>query len=188
MSQCSTRDRRRPETAPKPPQRDAPSGWDRFAEEVDPLPDGKPPLDPERWTGNREAVREEAVAERTAPRRIGIGAGSGVNRRQASQLRRGQYPIQARIDLHGRTVAEARIEVARFLKASAGRDLRCVLVITGKGRSAQGSSGGILRKSLEQWLNAPGTRDLVLACEEAQPSHGGAGAFYVLLRRRRVGR
>ena len=62
---------------------------------------------------------------------------------------------------------------------SAGK--RCVLVITGKGLS----SGGVLRDQVPRWLNLAPNRARVLAFDYARQHHGGAGALYVLLKRRR---
>ena len=124
-----------------------------------------------------------------ASKRIRIGALDGLNRRQAAALRRGGIAIEARLDLHGFTRRDAARKVAGFLAESAHRGLRCVLVITGRGSSDPlADAGGALRRGLEEWLNEPATRPLVLACVPARGRHGGHGAFYVLLRRRAGGR
>ena len=62
-------------------------------------------------------------------------------------------------------------------------DLRCVLVITGRGRVSE--DGGVLRTEVPRWLNQPPNRARVLAITEAQPKHGGHGALYVLLKKGR---
>ncbi len=160
------------------------SGWDRFTQGVEPLPDDKPPVDPGTPLTTGNAVRE-GTGGAVGRHQIRIGIPDGLNRRQADQLRRGNYPIQRRLDLHGRTSAEARTEVGHFLQSAAAKELRCVLVITGQGRDAHGSPRGVLRDSLERWLNRPRTRDLVLASAPARPRDGGGGAFYILLRRKR---
>lgn len=120
------------------------------------------------------------------------GAASGVDRRTAQRLARGQTPIEGRIDLHGMTQAKALGALERFLADSAGAGRRCVLVITGKGAERARGEGampdrdaGVLRRSLPRWLALPGLRDRVVAYCPAIPRHGGDGAFYVLLRRRR---
>jgi len=119
---------------------------------------------------------------------IEIGSVAGLNRRQADALRGGNIAIDAQLDLHGLSRKEAGAKVAAFLTRSARRGLRCVLVITGQGRrDPLAEARGVLRGGLERWLNAPATRPLVLACVPAQRRHGGQGAFYVLLRRRRSG-
>lgn len=149
---------------------------------------------PERERLVEETVVREGVGARRRPGkgresgsaagRIRIGALDGLNRRQAVALRRGGIAIDARLDLHGFTRRDAARKVAAFLTQSAHRGLRCVLVITGQGRSDPlADARGVLRRGLEAWLNEPATRRLVLACVPARGSHGGQGAFYVLLRR-----
>ena len=118
--------------------------------------------------------------------RIEVGSVAGLNRRQADALRGGEIAIDAQLDLHGLSRKEAGDKVAAFLARSTRRGLRCVLVITGQGRrDPLAKARGVLRGGLERWLNEPATRPLVLACVPAQRRHGGQGAFYVLLRRRR---
>lgn len=141
-------------------------------------------------------VRERRASDRPGGKagsagrgsRIEIGSVAGLNRRQADALRGGTIAIDARLDLHGFSRNEAGGQVAAFLARSARRGLRCVLVITGQGRrDTLAKARGVLRGGLEPWLNQPATRPLVLACVPAQRRHGGQGAFYVLLRRRRSG-
>lgn len=103
-----------------------------------------------------------------------------LDRRSWLKLRRGLYPIGARLDLHGLTQAEAHNRLVAFLAAAQGRGSRCVLVITGRGVR----HGGTLRAMTPRWLDEPPNRPRVLAYAPAQLSHGGEGALYVLLRRR----
>ena len=118
------------------------------------------------------------------PDRLRIGAAAGVNRSQADRLRQGRLMIEARLDLHSHSRRDAGARVAGFLTQAASRGQRVVLIITGqKRRDPLSRPEGVLRRDLENWLNAPGTRDRVLACEPAQPKDGGKGAFYVLLKR-----
>jgi DNA-nicking Smr family endonuclease len=111
------------------------------------------------------------------------GAAPGVDRRTAERLRRGQFAVDARLDLHGHTQEEAHRALAAFIEAAWQRRARCVLVITGKGRGGEGA--GVLRAALPRWLNAEGVRARVLAFAPAQAKDGGSGALYVLLRRQR---
>ena len=134
------------------------------------------------------AVRERRAGSARTGSRIEIGSVAGLNRRQADALRGGDIAIDARLDLHGLSRREAAGKVAASLAQSARRGLRCVLVITGQGRrDPLGKARGVLRGGLEGWLNKRAIRPLVLACVPAQRRHGGHGAFYVLLRRGRVG-
>ncbi len=111
------------------------------------------------------------------------GGVAGVDRRSVARMKRGQMRIEARLDLHGHTQSEAHGELAAFLADAQARGKRCVLVITGKGVTKEG--GGVLRASTPRWLNEPANRGRVLAFDYAQPKHGGHGALYVLLRRKR---
>ena len=120
------------------------------------------------------------------------GVASGVDRRTAQKLVRGQMSIEGRIDLHGMSQAQARRALERFLADSTAANKRCVLVITGKGSARDSEDGfmpsrdvGVLRRSLPRWLDLPGLREKVVAYHAAKPRDGGEGAFYVLLRRRR---
>jgi DNA-nicking Smr family endonuclease len=88
-------------------------------------------------------------------------------------------PIDARIDLHGMTQEEAHRALLRFLARAYEDGRRAVLVITGKGGE------GLLRAGVPRWLAEASVRGMILAIEEAQPRHGGAGAKYVLLRKKR---
>ena len=108
---------------------------------------------------------------------------SGLDRRTAQRLRRGLIPIDARLDLHGMMQAEARRRVTEAVAAARSRGQRCLLVITGKGEI--GGETGVLRQMLPHWLTAPPNAGSVLRCEPARAAHGGAGAWYVLIRKPR---
>jgi DNA-nicking Smr family endonuclease len=113
----------------------------------------------------------------------------GLDKASAERLKRGRYPIEARIDPHGMTQDDAHRMLGDFIARSARAGLRCVLVITGKGLrrlddERSGSEIGILRNAAPRWLNEAPNRARILAFAAAQPRHGGGGALYVLLRRR----
>jgi len=110
---------------------------------------------------------------------------AGVDKRLAERLKRGQLEIEGMLDLHGLTQDEAHRQLDGFLAAAAQAGRRCVLVITGKG--AWRAAAGVLRESVPRWLNEAPNRARVLAIAQAQPRHGGSGALYVLLKRRREG-
>jgi DNA-nicking Smr family endonuclease len=107
------------------------------------------------------------------------GRAAGVNRRQLRELGRGQLVAEARLDLHGMTVAGARVELERFVAQAIAERRRCVLIIHGRGHHSTG--GPVLRDAVVEQLAADGAR--VLGFRTAQPADGGAGALYVLLRR-----
>ena len=105
-----------------------------------------------------------------------------IDRRSWERLKRGQIAIERKLDLHGRTQSEAHRALDRFLAMAAATGLRCVLVVTGKGGAA---GRGVLRQMVPRWLAEAGNRDKVLTYCPAQPRHGGDGALYVLLKRRK---
>lgn len=107
----------------------------------------------------------------------------GLDRRRMERLKRGRLEIDGVVDLHGLTQEAAHRRIERYVHESVTAGRRCILVITGKGAVSQG--GGILRRRLVEWLNAPSCRPYVVAFVQAQPNHGGSGAFYVLLKRQR---
>ena len=95
------------------------------------------------------------------------------------KLRLGKYEIEARLDLHRRTVEQARSELFRFIHDCMDHDIRCILVLPGKG-DRNINDPGILKSYLVHWLE---DLDDVQAFHTAQKHHGGSGAFYVLLRK-----
>jgi DNA-nicking Smr family endonuclease len=106
-----------------------------------------------------------------------------VDRRTADRLKRGRLEIEGRIDLHGMTRAAAQDALTNYVISAADRGRRCILVITGKGTFSGGP--GVLKQEVPKWLNMPPLRERIVAVNEAQPKHGGGGALYVLLKRKR---
>lgn len=106
------------------------------------------------------------------------------------RLKRGKLRPEARIDLHGLTLAEAHPALTGFILSSHAAGRRLVLVITGKGKLRDDiapipARRGLLRHQVPQWLGLPPLGQVVLQVTPAHISHGGEGAFYVYLSRRR---
>ena len=108
------------------------------------------------------------------------------------RMTRGKMKPEARIDLHGMTLSEAHPALVDFVLRSHARDLRLLLVITGKGRGGERQDDGpipirrgVLKQQVPGWLTAPPLGAIVLEIREAHARHGGGGAFYVYLRRSR---
>lgn len=112
-------------------------------------------------------------APRREPKR-GIAERSGERK-----VRRGQVEIGAALDLHGHTYASARAALARFLIAAQARGERVVIVVTGVGRGG----AGVLKQALPEWLAQPDLRPLTSGYAQAHRKHGGAGAYYVFLKK-----
>ncbi len=117
-----------------------------------------------------------------------------LDRRMSGKVARGRIGIDARIDLHGMTQAAAHRRLVTFLHEAQATGARLVLVITGKGSPDRSEAAfatmyeperGVLRRAVPQWLNGAELRPFVVGFGEASRRHGGGGALYVQVRRRR---
>jgi DNA-nicking Smr family endonuclease len=141
--------------------------------------------------GTRSAAPASKSTPKSAPKALPKPAPrlEPLDRRQKQRLARGTVPLDARIDLHGRTQSEAHAALLHFLRAAQRDGARFVLVITGKGARARDdwSERGVLKRQVPQWLKLPEFRGYVVGFEDAHIGHGGEGALYVRLRRARAG-
>lgn len=169
--------------------------WDRLRQSVRPL--AKPP------TQTTERARDEAAEPVTAPDKAKargrprpaqpspaatpVPALAPLEQRTRRRLARGLVEIDARVDLHGMRQERAFNVLVSFLRRAQTHDNRIVLVVTGKGRAGDGERG-VLARSVPDWLSRPDLRGLVVGWEPAGRRHGGAGALYVRIRRRREAR
>lgn len=119
---------------------------------------------------------------------------SPLDRREQRRLATGRTAIEARLDLHGHRRHEAYDELRAFILRCRAQGLRHVLVITGKGNRSPEDEGefyvsepvrGVLRQQVPQWLSEPALQAHIIGFEQAHLRHGGEGALYVRLRRRR---
>ncbi len=112
------------------------------------------------------------------------GARTGLDPRLIVRLRRGEFPLEAHLDLHGMTQPDSRLVLSEFIQESVRKGRRMVLVVPGRGL---GSPGGrpVLKHAVVQWLSHGMLSGYVLGFVTARPTDGGAGALYVLLRRDR---
>lgn len=110
------------------------------------------------------------------------GAAPGIDARLLRSLRRGDFSVQARLDLHGMTQVQAKDAVDRFLTDSRRTNKRCVLIVHGRGLNSKDQIP-VLKEALRVWLGQKRVGKTVLAFATARPQDGGAGAVYVLLRR-----
>lgn len=113
-----------------------------------------------------------------------------MDNKSFGKMKRGKLKPEARIDLHGMTMAEAHPELVSFILGSQSMGRRLVLVITGKGKDRDDGGAiptrhGILRHQVPQWLALPPLSQAILQVTPAHLKHGGHGAYYVYLRRNR---
>lgn len=119
---------------------------------------------------------------RLPPAPIAVGTPpAGLDAKRWTALRRGKLRPERTLDLHGKRAQEAHGAVRGFLSEAVADGLRCVAIVTGKGSTAE---GGVLRRELPHWLNAPDLRGLLLGA--AHPHRANAGSVHLLLRRVRV--
>jgi DNA-nicking Smr family endonuclease len=111
-------------------------------------------------------------------------APGGVDRATVERLKHGQVAVEARIDLHGMDQRAAFASLMGFIETSSRAGRRALLIITGKGAPREG--GGVLRRNAPNWLMASPLAGRILTIQPAHTRHGGEGAFYVLLRRKRA--
>ena len=149
-----------------------------------PEPGPVPRLAPFRLGETARSARTHDLAASAAAAPLQMDA------RAFARMSRGKLAPEARLDLHGMTLAEAHPDLIRFILNAQSAALRLVLVITGKGKPGPDHGPipqrtGILRHQVPHWLRQPPLGPAVLQISEAHLKHGGSGAFYVYLRRNR---
>jgi len=165
--------------------------WGHFTRSVAPLGRGLVPAAPPPTAASsktksptqvRPPARVAAAGARTAP---GL---EPFDRRLKQRLARGTESLDDRIDLHGKTQSEAHAVLLSFLRKAQSHGAKFALVITGKGGGARDdwSERGVLKRQVPQWLKLPEFRSYVIGFEDAHSGHGGAGALYVRIRRRKA--
>ncbi len=147
-----------------------------------PKSSAKPPLKPPT---KKTTKRPEVIV--SAPRAL---TSPTMDRRNFNRLQKGQMPIDARLDLHGMTIEQAKLRLKSFLLNAHGRGDRVILVITGKGlRSGfdefNRPNRGVIREGLPQWVKDKDIAPMIVQITPAHRQHGGDGAFYLYLRRKR---
>jgi DNA-nicking Smr family endonuclease len=170
--------------------------WSLIARTVRPLRQGKKAVaitrqnaaaasEPVRLAKKKAPVEQPPTAPRSSP--VPAPPPTSIVRRDLRQLARGRTAIEARIDLHGMTQAQAHAALLGFLRRSQAGGVKFVLVITGKGapHTPRGERG-VLRQQVPLWLSLPEFRSCVLGFDVAHVGHGGEGALYVRLRKARA--
>lgn len=133
--------------------------------------------------GEKESVRRDRARE-ALERAMLEGADPSVKEDEGQELSprtKAQIealPVEAVLDLHGLTAAEARDALSLFFRDSASRGLAKVLVIHGKGHHSEGEP--VLRKTVLRFLE---TSPLAGRHGTAERRQGGGGAVWVLVRR-----
>ncbi|MEZ5444978.1 MAG: Smr/MutS family protein [Gammaproteobacteria bacterium] len=150
---------------------------------ADAAPPRPKPIPQQRLLDEREVLREMASglfdgAEIETGEEL-VYFRPGLQHSVVRKLRRGQYAVEAELDLHGYTVVEARAALAAFIHDAQAHGRRCVRIVHGKGHGSHGRQP-VLKGKVNNWLRRI---DAVLAFCSTRPAHGGTGAVYVLLKR-----
>lgn len=112
----------------------------------------------------------------------------GIDKSTLKKFKKEEFPIEATLDLHGKTEDEAFVLVDEFIPKCYNLGKRCIVIITGKGLNIHKNEDiftnkGILRKSVPLWLNTLRLRSMILVYKHPSEKLGGSGALYILLRR-----
>ena len=106
-----------------------------------------------------------------------------INNRMKVKLERGIIRPEIRLDLHGKTLIEAKKSLISFIRSCLEKNIRCILIITGKKKTLHGSKG-LIRENLPMWLKDKELYNYVLFHCYATKKDGDDGARYILLRKK----
>ncbi len=150
-------------------------------------PEFKSPLAVPKLNGGKTPLRNDLAPSLQAGLR---DQPVQMDRKTFKTMQRGKLKPDGRIDLHGMTLDRAHTALTRFVLNAHGSGKRLLLVITGKGKHRDEGGPipvrfGVLRHQVPEWLRLPPLSGVVLQVTQAHVSHGGAGAYYVYLKRAR---
>ena len=109
------------------------------------------------------------------------GKSLGIDRMSDKKLSQGKYKIDYRLDLHGSTLEQAYIKIKNLFKMADLNNFKCLLIITGKGLH---STDKTIKNSISDWFKEPYFSNKIIKYVDANATHGGSGAIYVLLKNR----
>ena len=163
--------------------------WTRVAATVRALGHRSPtPSLPARPRSTR-AIEDDVAARarnRTAiDTGLGKAPGETLDGGWDRRLRQGAVAPERSIDLHGHTLVSAHAALDHALERAIADDVRLLLVVTGRAPRAGETRRGLIRASIGDWLATSRHSGQIAAIRSAHPRHGGAGALYLILRRRR---
>ncbi|MEM7304935.1 MAG: Smr/MutS family protein [Pseudomonadota bacterium] len=143
----------------------------------------KPRPVPQQSNLDKERVLEELSVSFIEDEDMQIGdilsyVQPGVQNQVFRKLKRGQYSIEAELDLHGSTKIEAQNQLNEFIADVRNQGIRCVRIIHGKGYGSS-NKGPVIKPLVNRWLQQ---RSEILAFCSARPVDGGTGAVYVLIK------
>ena len=162
--------------------------WQETVRGIKPLPEknGVPTV---KKTFLKKTQKEDIVPLKLFKHELGLGTHADIDRNTMRRFKRGEFPVEGVLDLHGYTEDKAYDAVRRFVTESYLAGKRCVMIITGKGLYHRDEDvfqpKGVLRERVPQWLNQDNLKQLILTYIHPSAKMGGEGALCLLLRRSR---
>lgn len=160
--------------------------WNRVVETVRPLRPIALPVIAQMPAASRKPAAARPAAPRTSPGAKQAGPGTTLDGSWDKRLARGAAAPDASLDLHGHNLDTAWTALDRALERSIARGDRLLLLVTGKPPSEARAKRGAIRAAVDDWLHVSRHAGEIASVRGAHPRHGGAGALYIILRRRRA--
>lgn len=166
--------------------------WRQFAAEVRPLEKRKAAAFSLTVRTNRGAVTKDGVSESPDGefRRPRGQDTASLDGNTARRLAKGKIEPDRRLDLHGQTLDQAWRALESELASCTARGARLLLVITGRGgkklASVRDPRPGEIRRAFPGWVRSSQHAERIVTVQQAHRTHGGEGAFYVYLKKRRI--
>jgi DNA-nicking Smr family endonuclease len=163
--------------------------WKKVVETVRPIHSDEPAAEetPTKTELKTSALPQPPLASAAPPRRTQRGVGTTLDAGWDKRLNRGLVQPDTTVDLHGHNLARAYSLLDIRLEQAISQGFRLVLLVTGKPPSGDRHpvARGAIRAAVGHWLAASRHASDIAAVRNAHPRHGGAGAIYIVLRRRR---
>lgn len=163
--------------------------WAAAVRDVSPLPEAN--IISSTQKKKRQVMgRIETVPFKIYKHTVALDGKADIDRNTMRRFKRGEFPIEASLDLHGYTEQQAFEAVHKFMTSAYMSGKRCVIIVTGKGLKHQDedvfAAKGVLKQRVPQWLNSDELRQLILTYIHPAEKLGGQGALLILLRRKRA--
>lgn len=106
------------------------------------------------------------------------------------RIRGGNLAPDLSIDLHGHSLSAAHARLNHAIAQAWMQGARILLVVTGRPPKIRGVTGaesrrGAIRAEIGHWLESGPHADQIASVRVAHPRHGGDGALYIILRRKK---
>ena len=160
--------------------------WNRVVETVRPLRPVAMPVSVAAPAPAPKPVASRPSAPKPAPLTRQPGPGTTLDGSWDKRLARGAVAPDASLDLHGHNLDTAWTALDRALERAVGRGDRLLLLVTGKPPSEARAKRGAIRAAVNDWLHVSRHAGDIAAVRGAHPRHGGSGALYIILRKRRA--